>query len=404
VAAEIVIVGGGICGLATALACARQRIPVLVLEQASVLTETGAGVQVGPNAWRALHDLGIAGALEARAVLPHRWALMDIYTGRQITALEFGPDFVARYGAPYALLHRGELLTALINECSASGLVDIAPGAEVTGVTQRTDTATAHCADGSDQTASAVIGADGLHSVVRQSILDNRPPLISRYVVYRGLGPRPAGVDDSSRLYVGADMHLMQYPVSGGRMLNRVASFKSLRGEPGSEGWGTPAEFADRFSSACEYVRDAIQEMDLSRRWLLRDRMPAAGWAQGRVTLIGDAAHPMQQYLAQGACQALEDAVALGEAVHGSRADFPRAFQRFEAARFPRTSAVQRLSRFVGDICHAGGVTAVLRDHVLAQRAADDYGWFDWLYGGPADGRHPIPQLPASLDLYATSG
>lgn len=398
---ELIIVGGGIGGVATALACAHQGFPVTVLERAPEFGEVGAGLQIGPNAWRVLNALGVARHLSGRAVLPSRWTLLDISTGSEIFSLAFGAEFEKRYGAPYAVMHRGELLTALLSACRATGLVKLCAAKEVIAVEQDDESATAHCADGTTYTATALVAADGLRSMIRTRVFDPEPPLVSPYVVYRGPGPRPEGVESAVMLYVGDGIHYMQYPISGGTMLNRVASFKSTRGEPGSPEWGTSEELAEQFSDAIPYVREAVSEMDLERRWPLCDRKPMAGWAKGRITLLGDAAHPMNQYLAQGACQALEDALALGAALAASPGDPAAAFASFEEIRYPKVSAVQEFTRFIGDFCHFGGAAALLRDHFLGGLdAADHYAYTDWLYGQ----NEPAPGFPAHVDLYASAG
>ncbi|TWP50451.1 FAD-dependent oxidoreductase [Lentzea tibetensis] len=370
---DVLVVGGGIGGVATALSLARRGISATVLERAPVIEEVGAGLQVGPNAWRMLTRLGVIDRLDASAVRPSRAVMKDIYTGEEITSLDFGAGFVERYGAPYTVMHRADLLSALIDGCAATGLVRLEAGKEVVHVEQTGDDATVRCSDGSTYTADALVGADGLRSTVRRFVLDDEQPVVDTYVVYRGPGPRPDGVEDAVTLHVGDGIHYMQYPVRGGQVLNRVASFKP-------QGTGDAAEFLERFAGACEYVRDAIAEFDLSRQWPLCDREPRGGWAHGRITLLGDAAHPMHQYLAQGACQALEDAVALGDVLGESGVDVPGAFKKYEEARFPRTSRVQRTTRLMGELCHLGGVGAQLRDHVLATRAADDYSHVEWLY------------------------
>ena len=398
---QILIVGGGIGGVATALACARKGIAVRVLERAPVIAEVGAGLQVGPNAWRALTSLGVIGRLNRSAVLPSRAVMLDVISGEEITSLDFGPEFVLRYGAPYAVMHRGDLLTSLIEGCQATGLVTLEPGKAVVELSQTAGEATVRCADGSSYVAAAVVGADGLRSTVRRYLLDEAAPLASRYVVYRGTIPRPAHAEDAVMLWVGDKIHYIQYPVRGGQVLNQVASFASDRGDPGDDDWGTPAELAERFAGVCDYVQAGMRSLDTGKRWLLHDRRPAAGWAQGRVVLLGDAAHPMQQYLAQGACQALEDAVALGEAVAASPEDLPGALQKFEAVRYPRTTAVQQVTRYFGEICHLGGVPGTLRNHVLGARAATDYRHVDWLYGvHTGDAVPALPRLPAYLNLY----
>ncbi|MDF3337118.1 FAD-dependent monooxygenase [Mycolicibacterium septicum] len=371
---RVLVVGGGIGGVATALSLARQGSAVRVLERASVIEEVGAGLQVGPNAWRALTRLGVVERLETAAVRPGRAVMKNIHTGDEITSLDFGPRFVARYGAPYTVLHRADLLSALVDACAATGRVELTTGCEVVKVRQGADVVSVECADGSTDTADALIGADGLRSTVRRLVVDDALPVVDSYVVYRGPGPRPEGVEDAVTLYVGDGLHYMQYPVRGGEVLNRVASFKPQES-------GDADEFLARFDRTCDYVRAAIGEFDLNKQWPLCDREPLGEWAVGRITLLGDAAHPMHQYLAQGACQALEDAVVLGASIAESGTDIEGALKKYEAIRFPRASRVQRVTRQMGELCHLGGVGAALRDHVLSTRAVDDYQHVDWLYG-----------------------
>lgn len=373
---DVVVVGGGIGGVAAALSLARKGIGVRVLERAPVIEEVGAGLQVGPNAWRALTELGVIDRLEATAVRPNRAVMKDITTGEEITSLDFGPGFVERYGAPYTVMHRADLLSALLAGCEDTELVTLHPGKEVTHVEQNGEYAAVRTSDGYEYRADVVIGADGLRSTVRSLVLDDAPPLVDSYVVYRGPGPAPEGVEKAVTLYVGDGIHYMQYPVRGGEVLNRVASFVPRAA-------GDAEEFLDRFSGTCSHVRHAITEFDLEKRWPLCDREPLSGWAQGRIALLGDAAHPMHQYLAQGACQALEDAIALGEVldgVDGTSGDVPGALKKYEETRFPRASRVQRVTRLMGELCHLGGVGAALRDHVLAGRSPDDYTHVEWLY------------------------
>lgn len=371
---RIIVVGGGIGGVATALSLAENGVSVRVLERAPKIAEVGAGLQVGPNAWRALTRLGVVDRLADTAVRPTRAVMRDIYTGAEIGALDFGSAFVTRYGAPYTVLHRADLLAALVDACAATGSVELIPDSEVVRIEQTDDLVTVECARGAIYTCDAVVGADGLRSTVRRLVLDDAQPLVDPYIVYRGPGPRPEGVEDAVTLYVGDGLHYMQYPVRGGTVLNRVASFKP-------EGTGDAAEFLARFEHVCDYVRAAIGEFDLSKQWPLCDREPRPGWAAGRIVLLGDAAHPMHQYLAQGACQALEDAIVLAESIAEFGPDIPGALKKFEEVRFPRTSRVHQVTRQMGEFCHLGGVGARLRDHALSARAADDYTHVDWLYG-----------------------
>jgi len=383
-----------------ALALARAGILVQVLERAPIIEEIGAGLQLAPNAGRVLHRLGVFDVVKRTAVLPRRAVMLDVTTGREIYSMDLGSAFVDRFGLPYTVMHRGDLLTALLQGCADTGFVEINPGREVVALEQDPDLVTAHCADGSSYSADVLVGADGLNSAVRKCVLDDKPPLMSRYVIYRGPGPRPAGVEDAVMLYTGDRHHLMQYPIHGGEMLNRVASFESTRGEPGSAEWGAPEELAERFAGACDYVCDAIREVDTSKRWGLFDREPAAGWSQGRVTLLGDAAHPMRQYLAQGAAQALEDALSLSACLASAAGEVAAALKTYESIRYPRVSAIQRNTRYFGQFTHIGGVAATVRDYMLSMLPNTDYRFLDWLYG---EGGEPAPEAPSHLGLYASS-
>lgn len=394
---HVVIVGGGIGGFTAALACARRGLSVQVLERAPEIKEIGAGLQLGPNAGRVLGELGVLDAVLRTAVLPERFVILDVTTGRELFSAELGRPLAGRYGAPYTVLHRGDLLTALVEASLDTGRVVATAGQEVVALEQDPGGVTVTCTDGASYRGDVVIGADGLRSAVRRIVLDDRPPLRSPYVIYRGPGPRPEGIEDAVTLYTGDGMHLMQYPIHGGELLNRVVSFRSVRGEPGSAGWGTPAELFERFADVCDPVREALGCLDLQTRWEQFDREPQAGWAQGRVALLGDAAHPMRQYLAQGAGQAMEDAVALGDALEADPGDVPGALRKYEEMRFERAAAVQRNTRFFGEFVHMGGAGAIVRDHLLGRLARNDYDPVHWLYG--TDGA-PAPIPPDHLQLY----
>lgn len=396
-APTVLVVGGGIGGVATALACARRGISVRVLERAAELNEIGAGLQLGPNGVRILRDLDVLDVVERSAVTPRRAVMLDVTSGEEIYSLDFDEAFVARFGARYTVMHRGDLFTTLLDAARATGLVDVLPGKQVLAVEQDDDGARAHCADGTEYRGAVLVGADGLHSVVRKVVIADDEPLVSDYVVYRGPGPRPDGVEDAVMLYTGDRHHLMQYPMQGGEMLNRVMSFKSVRALPESEDWGTPDELAETYADACEYVQGALREMDTSKRWFLCDRAPVPGWSQGRVTLLGDAAHAMRQYLAQGAVQALEDAAAISAALAENPDDLVGALKSYEAARYPRASAVQRNTRFFGELTHLGGIGAALRNYIFSQLPRGDFRFLDWLYGIDAP---PPVETPSWLDLY----
>lgn len=275
---KIVVVGGGIGGVSAAVALAKRGMEVTVLERAPEIKEIGAGLQLGPNAGRVLQDLGVMDAVLRTAVLPHRFVLRDIYTGNEIYQATMGKEFVQRYGAPYTVIHRADLLDALLEVALATGNVEVVTGKEVVAVEQTDTAAHVQCADGSTYRGDAVIGADGLRSAVRRLTLDDSEPIRSEYVIYRGPGPRPEGTEDAVMLFAGDEIHLMQYPVQGGELLNRVLSFRSRTAAPGSEEWATREELFERFANTCDHIKESLHTLDLETRWVQFDRKPMAGW------------------------------------------------------------------------------------------------------------------------------
>jgi salicylate hydroxylase len=182
-------------------------------------------------------------------------------------------------------------------------------------------------------------------------------------------------------LWVGPDLHFVQYVVHHGTLFNQVAVFRSYRYTPDSDDWGNVAELEEHFSKMCPRVRDAVAKIKRNRRWPMLDRLPISNWTRGRMTLLGDAAHPMLQYLAQGACQALEDAQCLGNCLKNFSHDIPAVFRNYQKQRIPRTARVQQSARFFGDVKHVHGVSISLRNALLAKRTPYDFEYFDWLYG-----------------------
>lgn len=399
-AARAVVIGCGIGGITAALALARHGIRVDLFERAAEIREVGAGLQMGPNAVRLLQELSVTPYLTEAVVLPDRAVMRDIASGEEIFQIPFGEAFVERYGAPYQVMHRGDLLTALLTSAERTGLVQVHPAKELVDVTQTDDAVSAHFSDGTVVAAEILIGADGIRSRVRRALGDDEPPLASSYAIYRGTFPRFPEIENAVTLQAGAGHHVMYYPIRGGSMVNLVCSFRSEAGEPGSDAWGRLDELDGAFADASPLVHRLITHLDRTRKWTQFDRTPRPGWVDGRVVLIGDAAHPTHQYFAQGACQAMEDGVELAALVSGSN-DLADRLGEFEALRYPRTSAVQNGSRFWGEWSHAGGVEAELRNVALRAAAPHVYDYLDWLYG--TDRRVAIPAIPPSRDRYAVA-
>jgi 2-polyprenyl-6-methoxyphenol hydroxylase-like FAD-dependent oxidoreductase len=400
---EFIVVGGGIGGLATALAIATAGRPARVLERAERFAEVGAGLQLAPNATRLLARLGVLDHVLDAGVTPARLVIADARTGEGLVSTDLGERFRQHYGAPYVVLHRADLLAILLDACKQVG-VCLESDRAVTGVETEDHGARVTCASGLVYEGRAVIGADGLRSALRTGF-DASPPVPSGYVAYRGAIPiedvdRPHDLD-TVIAWVGPGMHLVQYPVRAGELYNQVAVCKvagdvadaaliSTATSAGSATEGTRAELLAAFATACEPVRRALPSLEANFRWPIYDREPLSRWTHGRIALLGDAAHPSQQYLAQGACQAIEDATVLADqlaeyddpAGPDESAGIERAFAAYEFIRQPRTATVQRSARVWGDIWHLADPTALtVRNELFRRVPDDDYAHAEWLWG-----------------------
>ncbi|MFI5717881.1 FAD-dependent monooxygenase [Nocardia sp. NPDC051750] len=392
----VLVVGGGIGGLATALGLVRAGRKVVVVEQAGEFGEIGAGLQLGPNATRILDSWGLLDRVRAVGVAPENIAMRDAISGAEIARLPLTEDFRARYRTPYVVIHRTDLHAILLDACRKAG-VDLRTDVRIERVDTTPTGTVAHAAGGRTFAAQATIGADGLHSVLRQAIVgDELQP--SGYVAYRGTVPIdevPAGDRelDDVLVWAGPGCHLVQYRLRSGKVLNQVAVFESPGFLRGDADFGGVDELEAAFAECHPQVRAAIAHIGKQRRWPLYDRLPADDWGRDRLVLTGDAAHPMLQYLAQGCCQALEDASTLETLVRERSGDieWPEVIRRFTEARIPRTAEVQTKARMFGEICHARGVHRHVRNELLDRLdTADLYDHADWVYRGPLF--DPVPE------------
>lgn len=388
---DAVVVGGGVGGLGTALALVRSGRTVRVLEQAPEFGEVGAGLQMAPNATRVLRDWGLLDEVIEEGFVPRRLVLRDAVDGSELTHLDLH-EAGRRYGAPYVVIHRSDLHAILVRACQAAG-VELVTAAKVEHVETAPDHATAIGKDRQD-TGRIVIAADGLRSQLRRRFSQDEP-ISSAYVAYRGAVPLKTLPDtsglalDDVTVYMGPGCHLVQYSLRGGEMFNQVAVFRSPKALSGEEDWGTPDELDAAFSVTCDVVRSGLPYLWRDRWWRMYDREPIGNWVEGRLALTGDAAHPMLQYLAQGACQALEDAACLAEQVEkhstGHRlsedTDWGSALTEYAAVRTVRTAKVQTTARQWGDLWHCDGLFRDTRNALLRDRQPADYRYIDWLYG-----------------------
>ncbi|WP_427968748.1 3-hydroxybenzoate 6-monooxygenase [Altererythrobacter sp.] len=378
------VVGGGIGGLAAARALSLIGRRVIVVEQADSFGEIGAGIQMGPNGFRMLEHLKLRHAIDPVAVFPDDLVVMDGVTAEEVTRIPVSGDFRKRFGYPYALVHRADLHNALLEACMADPAITLRTGVTIEDVIDEGDGVTAIAASGERIEGAALIGADGLWSRIRQTIVGDGEPRVSGHIAYRAVLPIEE-VEERFRhnamiLWAGPRNHLVQYPLRGGKLFNLVAVFHSDKYVEGWNRQGDPAELHERFAGNCEVVRSLLKKVETWRMWVLCDREPVRDWSRGRQTLLGDAAHPMLQYLAQGACMALEDAVLLARSVECT-SDIAQAFEDYAQARYLRTGRCQIMARVYGAFYHAEGVTRELATGFLSGRTAEDsFESLAWLY------------------------
>ncbi len=379
------VIGGGLGGLTTALALSRKGYPVHVIEKAHEFGEIGAGIQIAPNGSRALDELGVLSETRSYAVYPQRLLIVDALSDNTLTTLDFGEQFRRAYRYPYFVMHRNDLHTILLNACRESDTITLETNREVIGIEDLGDGARVTCANGATYECRALIGADGLWSTIRNYVLGDGNPVCVEFVAYRGAIPMEEVIEtaglDTIRYWIGPNLHLIQYPLRKGELYNQVAVFKSERYNPDSDEWGNEDELEAHFARTHESVKRALTRVKRDRRWPLFDRIPTDNWTRHCITLLGDAAHPMLQHIAQGACQALEDAVYLAKTVASYPEDVEAAFRVYQEERIARTARVQRSARLFGDIIHSDGLTALLRNVIFAGRAPDDFTYTDWFYG-----------------------
>lgn len=381
----ILIAGGGIGGFAAALALAKQGFKVQVFEQASEIGEIGAGIQLGPNAFNAFDALGIGDRARGRAVYTDYMVMHDAIDEYQVGRIDTGEAFLKRFGNPYAVIHRADIHSSLVEGSQEQGEIEIITNCRITHLEQDHTSVTITDQNGQSYTGQALIGADGVKSIVREKYVGD-PALVTGHVVYRAVVPKCEFPEDlqwnAASIWVGPNCHLVHYPLRGGEEYNVVVTFHSREQEEWGVKDGSKEEVLSYFQGICPKARKLIELPKSWKRWATADREPIDQWSYGRVTLLGDAAHPTTQYMAQGACMAMEDAVTLGEALRISNNNIEQAFQIYQRARVARTARIVLSSREMGKIYHAKGVQRMVRNDLWRGRPNERfYDAMEWLYG-----------------------
>ena len=383
----VLVSGGGIGGLAAALALVRQGFQVQVFEQSAEIGEIGAGIQLGPNAFHAFDALGVGDKARGRAVYTDYMVMHDALDETLVGRIETGEAFRKRFGNPYAVIHRVDIHSSLLEGAVETGRVEFFTSTRIEKIEQdeAAGTVTAIDQNGKRWTGQALIGADGGKSVVRAQYV-NDPPRVTGHVVYRAVVEKADFPDDlkwnAASLWAGPNCHLVHYPLRGGEQYNVVVTFHSRQQEQWGVTDGSKEEVESYFQGICPKARQLIELPKSWRRWATADKEPIGTWVFGRATILGDAAHPTTQYMAQGACMAMEDAVTLGEALRVTNKDWDAALALYQKNRVTRTARIVLSGREMGRLYHAAGVERLVRNSLWKGRSQERfYDAMEWLYG-----------------------
>ncbi|QYY29463.1 3-hydroxybenzoate 6-monooxygenase [Cupriavidus pinatubonensis] len=386
---KVLIIGGGIGGLAAALALAKQGIRIELLEQADQIGEIGAGIQLAANAFAALDALGVGQAARDRAVFTEQMILKDAIDTGDVAVVNVGARYRERFGNPYAVIHRADIHLSILEAVQDHPLITFRTSTRVEKLEQGERGVTVIDQRGECHVADAVVGCDGVKSAIRQTLIGDEAR-VTGHVVYRAV----VDVEDMPKdlqvnapvVWAGPNCHLVHYPLRGGQQYNLVVTFHSREKEEWGVKDGSKEEVLSYFEAIHPLPHQMLDRPSSWKRWATADREPVERWSFGRATILGDAAHPMTQYVAQGACQALEDAVTLGAAVQEANGDFEAAFTLYEQARIPRTARVLYAARDMGRIYHAKGVDRHVRNSLWTGRTQSQfYDSLQWLHGWRAE-------------------
>ena len=378
---KALVVGAGIGGLSAALCLARKGFEVTVFEQSPDISEIGAGIQLSPNCSRVLHYLGLESVLRRTTFLPEAAEIRHWKTGKVLSTTVRGASASISYGFPYYHIHRADLIAALYEAANSHPKIEVRTSAEITGFHQ-TNVDAVLVSDGSELHGDLIVGADGIHSVVRTGLFGEAKPRFTGTVAWRGLvqaNKLPAGkIRPVTGLWWGPGKHFVHYYVRSGDLVNCVCVVEKEGWE--IESWterGERSELASDFSGWHDTICSLIEAMepDECYKWALFDRAPMRSWSRGRVALLGDACHPTLPFMAQGAAMAIEDAAVLAACVDADGIE--AGLLRYENLRMDRTARIQRGSRRNAKVFHLRGIKAWARNRAAAMAAKNS---MDWVY------------------------
>ena len=387
----MIIAGGGIGGLAAALALARKGYKSVVLEQAPQFGEIGAGIQIAPNAWHALDALGVGQLVKKEAVFIERLLMFDGVSGESVIDIPLDQRFAKRFGNPYAVTHRADIHGSLLDGCKAlPALIDLRTSSRVTGFEVQDGAVRVKLASGEALRGAALVGADGGKSVIRETIVGDPMPPVSGHMCYRAvlnIGDVPKELRlPAATLWAAHNTHIVHYPLRGWKLFNLVATVIGKHTSGGHNEAATLEEVLPLFAHYCEKPLKLMRTPKEYRRWMLQYREPVDNWTRGPVALLGDAAHFMLQYMAQGAAMAMEDAVCLGLCADAADGDFPRAFRDYQERRMVRATRVQiSANSLIGQIFHVpDGLQRQVRNDIFRGRPAERYyDALEWVFSAP---------------------
>ena len=383
----ILVVGGGFGGLTAALALARDGQPVRVLEGAPSFGAIGYGIQFGPNVFHVFDRIGLRDEVLATSDAPSALLMFDALNGKEVTRVPTGASLRDRFKYPYIIVHRVDLHNVLLEACRRDPRVTLEADAMVSGFVDHGDRVSVKTEDGRSFEGTLLIGADGIRSRTRAQLLDDGEPLPNGYMGFRTIVPIeqvPAGVQtDIVALWAGPGFHIVHYPLRHGTLFNIVAVFRRTANSERGDSAAYRAELEQVYRNAHPTVKSLIGMLDLKRRQAIGDRDPVRHWHQGRVVLLGDAAHPTLQSLAQGACMAIEDGLCLADCLAENMGSHEAAFRRFEQLRSVRTARVTLESRYIWEVYHAEGINREVYFQMMGERQeADTFQCLAWLYDG----------------------